>query len=754
MSDRDHVSDEDIDEDEILATLSPEELQQLQSDMDDLAPDERVPVGMRQRDQSDKPPTGPFDHRSLVDYLYWQKESTRMLDERQIQEDLENGYDNEEENSGAGMLAEENEPEKQVGHLPVTFQQENDIQESRGELERGKVKTTKPAECAAAESRDLEQTSKGRSHESLQPASTTQESSAEEERKPPAESQEKTALPKVSKLKLPEKLALGGNLIKLTSRPSGNETNLETTLDKIRKNSAEIREVNLNNIENIPKDMLMDYVNALKKNKHVATFSIANTGVDDTVAYSLANMLRENKSIRTLNIESNVISGKGVVAIIRCLQFNETLTELRFHNQRYMLGHQAEMEISRLLKANHTLLKMGYHFELPGPRMVVTNLLSRNLDRQRQKRFEEQKRQQVVKEEQDMLAFLENSASLPPAFWEMLDGCLPPMAALQESPPKEPSRPLKVKVKKEVAQMPPRSNSPTNPLKDFKLKKVSKHRETNRAVDGNEKQNLKEVIKTLKPIPRRRQPPKVQLTPRDELLSEIRHSNIAYLKPVSLLNYEDGALDPSSIIPLIDGGTEGFKGNARVILPGMTACIDCTLDLYPPQINFPMCTIASMPRLPEHCIEYVRVLQWPKEQPFGDGVTLDGDDPEHIQWVFHKALERGAQFKITGVTYRLTQASCATEVFKLASSAYNPLNNYLVFNDVDGLYTYTFEAERKANENPSNNHNNEWEEQNTLLTVSLLIWHITELSLKLVQSSTQELRRAALLQTGRPGQQL
>uniref|UniRef100_A0A3P8WRE5 NEDD8-activating enzyme E1 catalytic subunit n=1 Tax=Cynoglossus semilaevis TaxID=244447 RepID=A0A3P8WRE5_CYNSE len=172
--------------------------------------------------------------------------------------------------------------------------------------------------------------------------------------------------------------------------------------------------------------------------------------------------------------------------------------------------------------------------------------------------------------------------------------------------------------------------------------------------------------------------------------------NLIVILQISLLCYEDGVLDPSSIIPLIDGGTEGFKGNARVILPGMTACIDCTLELYPPQINFPMCTIASMPRIPEHCIEYARILQWPKENPFGE-TGLDGDNPEHIQWVFERAQERAAEFNITGVTYRLTQAACATEVFKIATSTYIPLNNYMVFNDVDGLYTYTFEAERKEN---------------------------------------------------------
>ena len=56
---------------------------------------------------------------------------------------------------------------------------------------------------------------------------------------------------------------------------------------------------------------------------------------------------------------------------------------------------------------------------------------------------------------------------------------------------------------------------------------------------------------------------------------------------ISLLDWDEdtGELDKSTLVPLIDGGTEGFKGNARVIYPGVTACIDCTLDLFPPQVS-------------------------------------------------------------------------------------------------------------------------------------------------------------------------
>ena len=166
---------------------------------------------------------------------------------------------------------------------------------------------------------------------------------------------------------------------------------------------------------------------------------------------------------------------------------------------------------------------------------------------------------------------------------------------------------------------------------------------------------------------------------------------------VSLLEYDDdGQIKPETVSLIVDGGTEGFKGNARVIQPGSSACVECTLDLFPPQLNFPMCTIAHTPRLPEHCVEYVKMFQWDKESPFGDGLPIDGDDVQHVQWIYEKALERAQHYKIENVTYRLTQgvikriipavastnaviaAACTTEVFKIATSCFAPMKNYMV----------------------------------------------------------------------------
>ncbi|XP_032146336.1 leiomodin-3 [Sapajus apella] len=548
-SDQEELLDEEINEDEILANLSAEELKELQSEMEVMAPDPSLPVGMIQKDQTDKPPTGSFDHKSLVDYMYWEKASRRMLEDERVPvtfvKSEENTQEHEEIDKGNKNMAQylkeklnseivaNKRESKCSSNAQETDDEEDDDEEEDGDDEEG--------EDDGEESEKMNREEEGKAKEQIRNCENngqqvTDKAFEEQRDRPGAQNQSEK---KISKLD-PKKLALDTSFLKVSARPSGNQTDLDGSLRRVRQNDPDMKELNLNNIENIPKEMLLDFVNAMKKNKHIKTFSLANVGADENVAFALANMLRENRSITTLNIESNFITGKGIVAIMRCLQFNETLTELRFHNQRHMLGHQAEMEIARLLKANSTLLKMGYHFELPGPRMVVTNLLTRNQDKQRQKRQEEQKQQQL-KEQKKLIAMLENGLGLPPGMWEMLGGPMPDsrMQEFFQPPPPRPPNPQNVPFSKRSEMMQKPSQAPkysTDPdsFRVVKLKRIQRKSRMPEARESPEKTNLKDVIKTLKPVPRNRPPPLVEITPRDQLLNDIRHSNVAYLKPVQL----------------------------------------------------------------------------------------------------------------------------------------------------------------------------------------------------------------------------
>ena len=73
--------------------------------------------------------------------------------------------------------------------------------------------------------------------------------------------------------------------------------------------------------------------------------------------------------------------------------------------------------------------------------------------------------------------------------------------------------------------------------------------------------------------------------------------------------------DLGTVIPLVDGGTEGFSGHVRVIYPCVSGCFECTLDLFPPQQAVPLCTIAETPRNAAHCILYAHLIEYPKLHP-------------------------------------------------------------------------------------------------------------------------------------------
>ena len=179
----------------------------------------------------------------------------------------------------------------------------------------------------------------------------------------------------------------------------------------------------------------------------------------------------------------------------------------------------------------------------------------------------------------------------------------------------------------------------------------------------------------------------------------------------SLLERDAGGnVDPSSIRFLLDGGTEGFKGQARVIVPTMTACFECTLDTFPPVTTYPLCTIAETPRLPEHCVEYALTVLFDRAFP---GKNFNADNQSDLDWLFEASLARATAFNISGVTKQLTKgvakriipavastnaliaATLVNEAFKIATYSNPVMSNYFMYMGQTGINTQTIAYEKK-----------------------------------------------------------
>ena len=164
----------------------------------------------------------------------------------------------------------------------------------------------------------------------------------------------------------------------------------------------------------------------------------------------------------------------------------------------------------------------------------------------------------------------------------------------------------------------------------------------------------------------------------------LRHLDLPPASTDALIrHFKLSEADPDTVCLLVDGGTEGWRGHAKVTVPMATSCIECTRDAAPAEgdLHLHMCTIAHVPRTPEHCIMYVQEVLWHKLEYLhshthyqlsgrparsgegevgwetnGDGenvaaVELDKDDEEHMTWLWARACERARYFGIPEPSY-------------------------------------------------------------------------------------------------------
>ncbi|XP_078276834.1 leiomodin-1-like [Rhinoraja longicauda] len=560
---------EDPDIDNLLANLSPEEMQELQVELEVMGPNSSVAIGLRQRNQTDKQSTGTYDREAMLTYC---EKSTKKLIEREM------SLDEGQSPDGSCQQAKAEQAETQaIKKLDNgSTKQGEEMAETPGESERkdkesGKVKNTKERETGdkakskeAKGNKEQKREALGKGNEengtnkeikdkggkltklNEKPKKIANEGNNSKIKSETKDCKENEDCPRNAETKCPTQckdLSRTGNLeekktAKVPEAPAATPTIYDESIEKVRDNDPAVTEVNLNNAERMNNEILIRFADALKGNTVVKTFSFANTHADDHVAFSVAGVLRVNTSITNLNLESNYITGKGVLAIMRALQQNHVLTEFRFHNQRHIFGGQVEMDIAKLLKENTTLLKMGYHFELAGPRMTVTNLLSRNMDKQRQRRLQEQRQGQVGDKKQGLevpkALGLQRSPKPSPQSspkgspWSSPKAS-PKKAAAHTAPPAPPAPPTPPTPLPPPPPPPPALPNNANPV-------TQNHALPNkRTVPGNG-QGTK-LRNSLTPVSERKlesRPPARERNSRDQLLASIRQSDLKTLKKVEL----------------------------------------------------------------------------------------------------------------------------------------------------------------------------------------------------------------------------
>ncbi|XP_062536839.1 tropomodulin-1 isoform X2 [Armigeres subalbatus] len=331
---------DDVDVDELLAQLSPEEISMLAKEVD---PDDSfLPPSQRTNYECTKDPTGPLDRKKLIDHI--NKQALETPDKPEL------------------------EP-----FVPGVV--------------RGKKWIPPPVERKLQEAAEQIAIDMGDEYEqALNDA--TQEEIIDLAAILGFHSMMNQDQYHASLLNKGQPVGLGwdgitkSSIQKVYPAEKPNMTDPEETIKRIKDDDSKLVDVNLNNIKTISDEQYEKLFDALQSNTHLEVLSLTNVGLTDRTALLLAAAIERNHTLRVLNVETNFISPPVIVTLVKSLLTQMTIEEFRASNQRsQVLGNKIEMEITDLVEKNTTLLRLGLHLEFNDARHRVAAHLQRNIDR-------------------------------------------------------------------------------------------------------------------------------------------------------------------------------------------------------------------------------------------------------------------------------------------------------------------------------------------------------------------------------------
>uniref|UniRef100_A0A5S6QBI1 Tropomodulin n=1 Tax=Trichuris muris TaxID=70415 RepID=A0A5S6QBI1_TRIMR len=343
---------EDIDIDSLLTKLTPEELEELNNEVD---PDNSLlPPSQRCRDQTTKKPTGPFSREQLLKFLEEKAINEKDWEERVpyepgvkrgkvwTSESKESTTPSNEDKDGSFTFSlDDLEGDVDIALSEAT---ENDLVDLAGILGMHSMLTQ------------------------------NQYYNAVEGKPQDSDSTSFSAVVKAAPLKL------------LPEEPV-NDTDVADCTRRLRANDSSLTEVNLNNMKSLSREELRGLIEAAACSDHLQVLKLANTALVDSDAAGLVDLVTRSSTLKNLNVESNFLSGEFLVALLRAANVNQTLVEIHAENQRALvLGNQVEMDLARAVEENGSLLRVGITFNMMEARYRVSDALEKNYERVRLRR--------------------------------------------------------------------------------------------------------------------------------------------------------------------------------------------------------------------------------------------------------------------------------------------------------------------------------------------------------------------------------